>query len=711
MSDLCDKCLQKLDNCLQYYHVSTNKEKLFDGGNIVWQCVPDWDVTIDSSSIIECIDGNLTFERIGLSNKIKILPVPEERVVYGTIAIKNTVTKCYDEKTIYVNQDNGLWAYPVSNPIKVSNDCCDNNNNPKEVLKAGAFDLSWGSWIKCVKVECFEPFVKAFITKSKINICVSTCEDLYDVVFYITGYDRCGKIIANVVVTVDIIHANIPNDCLDDCVVCKNIDSTACDGLCNDNCDENPDGCLDNQELENNIDEKKPEEENEENCELMVKPTFFYIPYVQDRKNDFNAIMTYASFSNDKNARLKFDDEDLTNAYGFINGKHIHTLKKESILDCGMNGSGFTTYFTIGSTTDCKKIPIRFEIEGYAKNEPLLSVFDEENNPLPNNSLLFFCAYEDGEADPTSAIDDCDDPITVDYMKTHNFYVTAGTATWYIYSYDRTIISCSKYTTQVAGEKKEILSIKLLDYDPVKCSEKQEIILKNSANQYFSIFFAVDEKLQKEDEYTFTWKADDDMEYVEDKCYDDRCYYLDSDNKVYNAAVCFNYYDYEDSREPFVLLSDYSLGIDSNSAKHTGNWSFITKGATYQIEKCVLKQTSNDSTPVKTWEVINNYYVISSYDNGESVDGWYDEHKGKISIYIGEKEVNDVNVNDVRIISKTSFNHSTEIENNGQKQSKCYIDFVQALSGLTVRLYIIHPSVVEYHIYTDQKGKVNVTAT
>lgn len=705
MSDLCDKCLENLDNCLQYYHVSTNKEDLFNGGNIVWQCVPDWDVTIDSSSIIECVDGNLTFERVGLTNKIKILPVPEERVVYGTIAIKNTVTKCYDEKTIYVNQDNGLWVYPASNPIRVSNDCCDENNNPKEVLKAGAFDISWSSWIKCVKVECFEPFVKAFITKSKINICVSTCEDLYDVDFYITGYDRCGNIIANTVVTVDIIHANVPNDCTGDCVVCKNIDDTICDDLCDEGCDEDPNGGIGDPELEDDIDEQEPGDEDEESekCELVVKPTFFNIPYVKDRDSNFDAVMTYTSFSNDKNASLKFDDKVLTNAYGFINGKHIHTLTKQSILDCGANGSGFTTYFTIGSTSDCKKIPVRFEIEGYIKSEPTLLVFDEENNPFPNNGLLFFCAYEGGEADPTPAINDCDDPITADYLKTHNFYVTAGTATWYVYSYDKTIISCSKRTTQVSGEKKDILSIKLLDYDPIKCSEKQEIILKNSANQFFSIFFAVDENLQKDDEYKFEWEVDSSATYT------DRYYYADADDR-YVIATCANYYDYNDSREPFVLLSEYSLAIDGNNAKHTGNWSFISKGATYQIEKCVLKPVSNGSTPVKTWEVINNYYVISSYDNGESIDGWYDEHKGKITMYIGEKEVNDVNVNDIRIISKTSFNDSTEIENNGQKQSKCYIDFVQALSGLTVRLYIIHPSVVAYHIYTDQKGNVNVTA-
>lgn len=774
-----DECLNATtyDN-IQYYHVSDKNKTL--------HTLNGWGVKIGSGSTIGFTDGNIKAERVGV-NLLKIYPTPTIRVPNGTLYVTDHCNSdCFEERKVYVMQENGLWVDVPSNIILVSKDCCDENNNPKNVLKIGAFKVSWGAWIKCIKVECYEPYVKAFRDGSNINLCVNTCYDLYNVQIFIIGYDKCGNIIANQTVTVDIIHSDVKNDCTDEesnkyapCSVCDSIDENLCNGNCEDEDDSIFPDLTEDPTLEPTPDET-PEIESE--CKLMVTPTFFTIPYVKNRTENFDAVMKFVSYSNNENAILKFGKDVLIdnatkkpiNAYGFLNGIYTYSLTPETLEKFGTNGSGYTVDFCISPGSGCC-VPVRFEVEEYVETEPRLDVYYMDivepsladkggiepsltNNVIPNNSILFFCDRdEDGFKTNTS----CFGALKLYYDGTHEFEVKAGTASWYIYSYDSSIISCRKYTKKENGESKQVLLIKLIQKEAIPCKNKQQIILKNNANQYFSIYFAVDTGLVKEDIFNFDW----DVVRGSLASYSDR-YYDDTKNEV-SAITCLNYYENNTATDPFIFHSEYALAIDNNNTYHTGGWSYMSKGATYQIERCTTtivdgKLTNIWSSPINSYQVDDETYLIRDgnlsgntvyyvpYENkpyykeyfvGKNEDGsygnylsnvsggeiskdasgntifsstttsytkWGDTVFGKFKVFIGNVDASKAEVGDIRITTRNTFTQSTLITKGAEKTSKCYIDFVQAISNITIRLYIVHPAVVVYNIYTDQKGEINV---
>lgn len=689
-------------------------------------------VDVGRNSTISCINGELKFKREG-ENFITFYPIPEVRVLHGTLRFTdNDNPQCFEDKEIYINQKNGLWVYPNENPVKIGGgelkECCKG-----PILKKCAFFLEWDEWVKCIKVETFNPYVCAYREGKCINICVKTCENLYDVPFYVTGYDKNGDLIASSTVHVDIVHTNKEPDNNSDEYLDKNGNRTCeCfkDDYEEENCDTIPDDELDD-DLPDDYEDKPELDELE--CEVKAKVPKIGISYDEASSgNGVKKTIPYAIRSNIENGNLKLgikkkNDSDYSwsvendNINGDITGD-INLEFEQSVFDDYIPSGGIIDIkISLVTNVDGKEEilcedSIKVDIASYVPDEPQLKVYpDPDNIPeedlpndmeddgsLPSGKLLFFY---DGEAIQNG--ENCENFIKLDYSKTYTFRVDSGTATWYIYNYDSTKIVCNK-TKGDNGET--FLTVKLVDYNPLPCITPSEITLKNSSNQYFSFYFAVDEGLVSEDEFRFTWITPEGITTT-NPCNDYQCYYQeevgqDECEECYNAT-CRNYYYYNETtqKQPFIIESWYALAIDNNSlgkSIHKGGWSVITKGANYEF----WKYRTDLEKP--TWVKISSYDCSS--ENTISGDIGCSDTRTQMRIFVGDTDdlpAGTIKHGDVRIISSASFNSSTEVtQTDGTILSKCYVDFIQEISRLTIRLYIIHPAIVRYNIYTDQRGRV-----
>ena len=676
---------------LKYRHISEN----------VLHTIEGWNVNIGKNSSIGVIDANFEISRVA-DDEILIHPNSNVYTISGTIVISdNDDPDCYDEQEFSMDQNNSIHAVLKSDPIEVSSDCCREEIGedgeiiriPQSVFKYGAILFTWDEWIKCIKVYCYDANVYAYIDKCNnhfINLCVNTCKNISGVEIYICGYDRCGNLLRKTTIVTDIIHTDIKSDCLP--LTCENgeVIEWDCENRCDcENIPEQDDclyGCDESELIPDPIPEFKPDEPlypEKIECALTIGNPIINIPYDSD-KDEYVGTFNYTGYTNENTAIFAYDGnavEGGESAYGLTFGTHKVSISRKNDKD-KLNHT-FEIVKPNGEILCSAKI--KYYFMPYIANEPLLDVYYPENNDnkLSSGQLLFF--YNGKEIVNNAG---CDGFTELKYSKAHKFRVDSGTATWEIFNYDTTKIFCKK--SKVNGL--EYLTIQLIDYNPLACSDKSEIILKNSAGDYFSFFFAVDEGLVKEDEYVFQW----DTEAVS-SC---GTYYSEDE------AICKDYYCVASPKTAFKIISYYSLAIDKDDVKHSGEWSFSAKGASYRIERWVVEETKS------SWQNISAY-KIDEYDE-KTQDGWFDSHKGDFTIYIGETDGVTLKDGDVRILSDSSFSSTTLLEADGNKrlhdESRCYIDFTQNISGLKIRLYIVHPGVIKYDIYTDQLGKIKAKA-
>lgn len=688
-----------LNNKLYYIHSSQEEnEPDFENGEFL-----EFSIEIGENSKIGVENGNFEITGIfkdGGNYYFEILPTANTGAVYGTIIVSdNKDPNCYETKTIDPIDQKNLISFALkTDPLEVSSKCCDDENldkngRPKSVVKKNAIIFEWGEWIYCVKIECYNQYVRAYIneTGSAIDLCIDTCNDVDNVTIYICGYDKCGRLLREIPINFNIIHTDIDfdRDNQGNILECNLIPQNDCIFDCNERERDTPDPP--------EVDPDVPLETEGDLCEIIIDNPIIYVPYEifsnESTRATYWRSFSYTAYTNVVDTVFYYDDDPVKNndeevdAYGLVYGRHFFPILKKEKEDNKINH-----IFSIqrkepreGEEKILCSLDIEYKFMTEQRDEPTLEIYpDGENEDLcTSGKILFFCDENDVKNDA-----DCGNYIKLQYNKSYRFRVEAGTATWSIFSYDMNKISCKK----VKNDGKEYLMLQLINLNPLPCLEASEIVIKNSADQFCTLYFGVDEDLIKEDIYVFEWFSGS-VDTENNKYYKHYPNDEDNDENRYIVATCDNLYN---TTVPFILHSYYSLGIDNNEIFHTGGWSCVMKGATYKLERYDGSE----------WQPITNYTIDN---NIEINDDWYDDLKGQIPIYVGNADgVTDVGA--VRITTETIFNKTTKIESDNFIYSKCYIDFVQNVSGLIVRLYIVHPGVLKYNIYTDQIGNIHAVA-
>lgn len=399
------------------------------------------------------------------------------------------------------------------------------------------------------------------------------------------------------------------------------------------------------------------ENADDEECILTVTPSQVIIPY-NDYKSNSNAIFSITAFSQYPNSALKIDTSDgsFTNTIP-MNEDAIYTDAFKFPLSAITINSGDTQNviktinYSLRSTApnSCSiSASTNVIVLPYQNVDTELKVYYGQVM-LSNNIQVNFTADTDNVSD------------TLLYLKaseTHNFTVESSSS-WTIYDYDSSKFYCVK-------EANNVLAIQLVDFEQTNPSEPLEIVLRNNDDKYFTFLCTVASGLVKTDTYDLWWVVENS-----------------SGSTTSATTISANTYYQMDKKPVGILHSEYNLVIEGDNRYYGELVYSSSPNILYDVE-----QYQSHSGSMSTWVKLKSYDKITQHSDSND-----------IRVFLYDKP-DTPEIGDILFTTDKTFTQETN----------CYIDFYQVVDGTAVaRLNITHPKVVQYKIYTDQEGEINIS--